>query len=82
MKKLFFRCNSPCFTHLFLFFTGKKNIQRSKWGRPQDPVAGRGPNDGTFWGRPQDVGYACFLNSTHKHIKCTLTSYSRHNSEL
>ena len=28
MKKLFFRCNSPCFTHLFLFFTGKTNIQK------------------------------------------------------
>ena len=27
MKKLFFRCNSPCFTHLFLFFTEKTNIQ-------------------------------------------------------
>ena len=28
MKNLFFRCNSPCFTHLFLFFTGKTNIQK------------------------------------------------------
>ena len=28
MKKLFFRCNSPCFTHLFLFSTGKTNIQK------------------------------------------------------
>ena len=28
MKKLFFRCNSPSFTHLFLFFTGKTNIQK------------------------------------------------------
>ena len=27
MKKLFFSSNSPCFTHLFLFFTGKTNIQ-------------------------------------------------------
>ena len=36
MKKLFFRCNSPCFTHLFLLFTGKANIQRSKRGRPRD----------------------------------------------
>ena len=26
MKKLFFRCNSPYFTHLFLFFTEKTNI--------------------------------------------------------
>ena len=28
MKKLFFRCNSPCFTHLFLIFTGKTNIEK------------------------------------------------------
>ena len=28
MKKLFFKCISPCFTHLFLFFTGKTNIQK------------------------------------------------------
>ena len=28
MKKVFFRCNSLCFTHLLLFFTGKKNIQK------------------------------------------------------
>ena len=26
MKKVFFKCNSPCFTHLLLFFTGKTNI--------------------------------------------------------
>ena len=34
MKRLFFRCNSPCFTHLF--FTGKQIFERSKWGRPWD----------------------------------------------
>ena len=28
MKKLFCRCNSPCITHLFLFFTGRTNIQK------------------------------------------------------
>ena len=27
MKKLFFRCSSPCITDIFLFFTGKANIQ-------------------------------------------------------
>ena len=26
MKKVFFKCNGPCFTHLLLFFTEKKNI--------------------------------------------------------
>ena len=28
MKKEFFRCNSLCFTHLLLIFTGKTNIQK------------------------------------------------------
>ena len=28
MKKLFFRSNSPCITYLFLFFAGRKNIQK------------------------------------------------------
>ena len=27
IKKLFFKCNSPFITHLFLFFTERKNIQ-------------------------------------------------------
>ena len=34
-------------------------------------------NDGTFWGRPRGVGHTCFLNSTQKDIKLTLTGYSR-----
>ena len=28
MKKLFFRSNSSCITYLFLFFTGRTNIQK------------------------------------------------------
>ena len=28
MKKLFIRCNCPGITHLFLFFTGRANIQK------------------------------------------------------
>ena len=28
LKKLFFRSNSPCITYLFLFFTGRTNIQK------------------------------------------------------
>ena len=28
MKKLRFRSNSPCITHLFIFFTGITNIQK------------------------------------------------------
>ena len=41
----------------------------------------RGPNDGTFSGRLRDVGHTWFLNSTHKHIKVTLSGYSRLYSE-
>ena len=37
----------------------------------------RAQNDETFWGPPRDVGHICFLNSTQKHIKSTLTSYSK-----
>ena len=28
MKKVLFRCNGYCFTHLLLFFTGKTNMQK------------------------------------------------------
>ena len=28
MKKLFFKSNSPCITYIFLFFTGRKNLQK------------------------------------------------------
>ena len=45
MKKLFLRSNSPCITYLFLFFTGRTNIQKfwtgTSTGRLRDPVAGR-----------------------------------------
>ena len=48
IKKLFFRSNSPCITYLFLFFTGRTNIQKSltgtSTGRLRDQVAGR-PGD-------------------------------------
>ena len=89
MKKVFFRCNSPYFTHLVPFFTIKANIQ-SKILNGEDnemPTGSRcgtpgGRNDGTFWGRPRDVDHTCFLNSTQKHIKLTLTGYSRLYNEL
>ena len=41
-----------------------------------------GPHYRTLWGRPLDVGHICFLNLTQKHIKLTLTGYSRLYSEL
>ena len=54
-------------------------------GRLRDPVAGR-PGD-QMMGRSgnvcgMDVGQTWFLNSTQKHIKLTLTSYSRPYSKL
>ena len=82
-KKLFFRCNSPCITHLFLFFLQKEQIFKSfKWTSLR-PSCGksRGPNNGTFCGRPRGVSDICFLDSTHKHIKLTLIGYSRFYSE-
>ena len=88
MKKLLVRSNNPCFTHLFLFFTEKTNNSKGLngdfHGTSTGPSCGtsRGPNDGTFWGCPRDVGLLCFLNSTRKHIKLTLTGYSRLYSEL
>ena len=45
MKKKFLWSNSPYITDLFLFFTGRKNIQKfwtgTSTGRLQDSVAGR-----------------------------------------
>ena len=45
-------------------------------GRLQDLVTGR-PGDQMMGHSRGDVGQTCFLNSTHKHIKLTLTGYSR-----
>ena len=44
-------------------------------GRLWDPTAGH-PGD-QIMGRSRDVSQTCFLNSTHKYIKLTLTGYSR-----
>ena len=48
--------------------------------RLRDPVVGRSRDK--MMGRSRDVGHTCFLSSTHKHIKLTLTGYSRLYSEL
>ena len=64
MKKMFFRCNSPCFTHLFLIFTEKTNIQKflieTSMGRLRDPVARR-PGD-QMMGRSGDVRGTSVIN--------------------
>ena len=49
-------------------------------GRPRNPVAGH-PED-QIMGRLGDVCHIRSLNSTQKHIKLTLSGYSRLNSEL
>ena len=45
-------------------------------GHPGDQMMGR---SGDVRG---DFGHTCFLNSTRKHIKLTLTGYSRLYREL
>ena len=72
MKKVFFRRNSLCFTHLSLILFGNKYskvLNGDVHGTSTGPSCGtsRGPNDGTFWGRPRDVGHIRFLNSTQKN---------------
>ena len=85
-KKLFCSSNSPWITYLLFFLQEEKMCKRSKWGRHRTSMGpscktSLGPNDGRFQGRPWEVGQTCFLNSTHKHKKLTLTSYSRLYSE-
>ena len=79
MKKEYFRCNSPCFIHLLLFFTGKTNIRKLSMGtsteRLWDSVVG--PPGDQMMGRSGDVTHTCSLNPTHKQIKLTLAGYSR-----
>ena len=65
MKKLFLRSNNPCITYLFLFFTGRTNIQKLGTGtfteRLRDPVAGR----------PWDQMMGCskdFRGTSVKHV--------------
>ena len=57
MKKVLFRCNGYCFTHLLLFFTAKTNMQKFYMGtstrRLWDPVVGR-PGD-QMMGRSGDI---------------------------
>ena len=68
--------------HIYYCFWLEKQISKSsKWGRPRDIYRAQlrevlGTNDWTFWGGPRDIGHICFLNSTEKHIKLTLTGYS------
>ena len=87
MKNVFLEAKAFVLHIYYCYLLEKQIFKSSKWGRPQDVYGTKlqmspGPNDGTFWGRPRDVGHICFLNSTQKHIKLTLTGYSRLYSEL
>ena len=84
--KWYFRNNSPFITHLFplLLHTYKKNkhtivpngdVHETSMGSRYETF--QGPSYVTFQGRPQDVRQTCFLHSSHKDIKFTLTGYSR-----
>ena len=85
--KLYFRSNSPCIKYLFLPFTGKNKYSNVLIGDVRETSTGsrcvtsRRPNTGKFYEGPRNVSQTCFLNSTHKHIKQTLTGYSRLHSE-
>ena len=81
MTKLYFRNNSP-YTSIPVSYRKNKysNVLNGDIHETSTrPSCGtfRGPNNGTFLGRPRDVGQTCFLDSIHKHIKLTLTGYSR-----
>ena len=83
MKKVFLDAIVFVLHIYYCFLLEKQIFKSSKGGRPRDAYGTSwGPNDGTFWGRPRDVGHIYFLNSTQKHIKLTLTGYSRLYSKL
>ena len=83
MKKVFFRCNSLCFTYLLLFLLEKQICKSPKQGRPRD-VYGTYLWDvpGTRWwdvlGKSPGRRSYMFL----KHIKLTLKVYTRLYSHL
>ena len=67
MKKVFLKCNSPCFTHLLLFFYWKKKYSKVLNVDVQETSTGpscgtsHGLNYRSFWGRLRDVGNTCVL---------------------
>ena len=67
--------------HIYSCFLPEEQIFKNfKRGRPPDAYWTRcgtswGANDRTFEGSLPDVGKTYFSNSTHKHIKLTLTVY-------
>ena len=79
MKKVFFRCNSPCVHSSITVFYWKKKYSKvlngDVHGTSTDIVAGRPGNQ--MMGRSADVRRTSvilvFLNSSQKHIKLTLT---------
>ena len=63
MKKVLFRCNSLCFTHLLLFLLEKQILKSSTSGHSVD-VYGTQLRDlprTKKWGHPRDVGHICFF---------------------
>ena len=84
--KLHFRSNSPCIKFIPVFYRKNKysnvvngDVRQTSTGNSCG--TSRGPNFATFQGCPRGVSQTCFLNSIHKHIKLTLTGYSRLYSE-
>ena len=82
-EKTDFRCNSPWFCKSIIAFYWKnkyskilnEDVHRTP-ARPSYGTSG-GSIDGTFWDVRGTSIIHVFLNPARKHIKLTLTSYSR-----
>ena len=75
------------YTSIFIFYWKNKYskvLNGDVYWKSTGRICGmsQGSNDGTFCDHPRDVGRTRFANSFQKHIKLTLTGYSRLYSEL
>ena len=60
MKRVFFKRNSTCLTHLLLFLLEKQILKSSKWVRLLDSVVGRPGNQ--MMGHSGDVRGTLVIN--------------------
>ena len=75
MKKIFLEAIVLVLHIYSCFLQEEQTFKSSKQGHLWDPVAGC-PGD-QLMGCSRDTSHTCFLNSTCKHIKLTLTGYSQ-----
>ena len=82
-KIVFYKQQSLHYVLIPVFYRKKKKNSNVLNGNFHETSTGsscgtsRAPYNGTFQGHLRSVGQTCFLNPTHKHIKRTLTGYSR-----